>query len=73
MALSIGSIRGGGRSGSRVFFRDVQRLVAYIYSGYGLLAPTRAAMLQREFYTMMELFDWVGIHINMGKMVSMEC
>ena len=34
---------------------------------------TQPERLQRVFYILTGLFDWVGIRINTGKMVSMSC
>ena len=36
-----------GESGSKGFGRDLQRMVAYLYSDNGVLASTRVARLQR--------------------------
>ena len=55
------------------FCRDVHRMVAQFYTDDDLLAPMRAARLQRKFQVLMELFDRLILCNNMGKAVSIIC
>ena len=55
------------------FGRNVQHLLAYFYTDNGILAMNRANHLQQEFDNLMELFDRVGLHTNVDKIVSMYC
>ena len=55
------------------FLQKIQWMTAYFYAGDGLLASTWEKQLQRSFNVLMELFYRVGMHTNVGKMVSMVC
>ena len=44
---------------------------AYFYADNRLLTSTRATRLQREFETLKELFDGVGLQTNMEKTIRM--
>ena len=59
-----------GAANAEEFGSDVHNLVAYFYTDDGILALTRANHLQQEFYTLMELFDCVGLHTSVAKMAS---
>ena len=59
-----------GAANSEEFGSDVHNLVAYFYTDDRILALKRANHLQQEFYTLMELFDCVGLHTNVAKMAS---
>ena len=52
------------------FGRYKQKMTAYFYDDDGLITSTRAERIQREFHVLKELFDGVGLHTNVGKMVS---
>ena len=56
-----------GKDGIEGFRRDVQRLAAYFCVEDGIIVLTWAAHLQREFDTLTELFDRLGLHINVAK------
>ena len=51
----------------------MQHLAAYFYTDGGLIASTRETHLQRDFDTLADLFDRVGLQNNVTKMVSMAC
>ena len=51
----------------------VQDLEVYLYDDHRLIDPTRTEMLHRSFCVLTELFEWVGLHMNVPKMVSMMC
>ena len=47
--------------------------VAFFYGGNGLVASTYPGWLQSAFYTLMGLFDRVGLRTNIRKTVGMAC
>ena len=53
------------------FRRYVQRMAEYFYAENGLFVSTRANWLHQFFNVLTELFDWVGLHTNVGNTVSM--
>ena len=57
-------------AGTEGFVRDVQRLEAYLYADDGLLVLTQTACLKWYFDALAEMFDRVGLHNNVAKMVS---
>ena len=61
-----------GAANAEGFGSDVHNLMAYFYTDDGILALTRANHLQQDFYTLMELFDRVGLHTNVSKMASTD-
>ena len=62
-----------GVSGTEIFGRYAQHLAAYFYADYGIITSTWVARLQRAFDTLTELFDHMGLHINVENMASMDC
>ena len=61
----------GRRADTVVFVRYTQRVAFYFYAYDRLLASTPETQLQRAFIFLTEMFDWVDIRTNVGKMVSM--
>ena len=55
------------------FRRDVQSLAAYFYADDKLITSMRATHIQRNFDTLTELFEHVGIRTNVSKTASMAC
>ena len=51
----------------------VQELVAYLYAGNGLVASPLPERLQRSFEVLTDLFDRVGLPMNVQNMVIVEC
>ena len=45
----------------------------YLYADDGILASTQATRLQNNIYALTEIFDRVGLNINVDKIMSMEC
>ena len=45
----------------------------FSYSDDGMVDSTNLVWLQTEFYTLMGLFDWVGLNKNEQKKVGMVC
>ena len=58
--------------GTEVFERCVQRLEAYLYADDGILVSNQAARLHWYVDELTEMFDQVGLHTNVDKMVSMD-
>ena len=52
---------------------SIQDLLALFYAGDGLVVLPKSARLQGAFNALMGLFDWVGLHTNNGKAVSISC
>ena len=50
----------------------IQRLADYFYATDILLESTRVHWIQRAFDVLAELFDHIGLHTNVVKMVIME-
>ena len=61
-----------GAANTEGFGKDVQRLVAYLYANGGIIVLAQATRLQRDFDTLMELFDRVGLRTNVAKTVSIS-
>ena len=60
-----------GASGMEGFRRDMQRLAESFYAYTGLLALTQKTRLRRVFDTLIYLFDYIGLHTNVDKTVSL--
>ena len=48
-------------------------MVSYLYADDGFLKFMGTERIQQEFHVLTELFDWVLLRTNVGKMVIMAC
>ena len=53
--------------------RNMQHLASYFYAYGGIIVLTWETRIQRDFDTLTELFDRLGLHTNVAKTVIMEC
>ena len=60
-------------AGTEGFGWYTQWVAVYFYANNGLLASMRVEKRQRAFNVLMNLFDQVGLHTNLGKVVIMTC
>ena len=60
-------------AGTEGFRQEVQKLAAYFYADNEFLTLTCTSRLHQHFYTLKQLFDLVGLHTNVVKMVRMAC
>ena len=44
----------------------------YFYANDGILATKQAKMMKRALNVLVELFDQVGLHTNMGNMMTAD-
>ena len=51
----------------------IQELAAFSYVGDGLVMSPQLERLQRDFNVLTNIFEWVVLHTNMRKTVSMAC
>ena len=62
-----------GLANTEVFIRGVHRLEEYFYADDRLLASTWETFPQRDFDTLLKLFDRVGICTNVAKTFIIAC
>ena len=60
-------------AGTKGFGRVVHRMATFFYSYNGLLAYMRPEWLQGEFGDLTEVFDRVGLHMNVRKTSGIVC
>ena len=61
-----------GAASTEWFGRYVKRLAASFFADDGIFALTWATCLQQAFDLLMDIFDRVGLHTNVAKVLSME-
>ena len=63
----------GGKAVPDVSGRAAGKMATYLYAEESLLVFIRSEQLQHSSNMLTNIFDWVGLITNFGKMVSVVC